>query len=165
MARPSGIPVISDKDSAVSVSVAHIEARGRLNILPRWRSKVLWLRPAGDYIEALMIFSEPGLISLRDWNFHSPLILQRIEQLSSSADEDSLEALRLIHDRYQKLIIPPRDRPTLGDEAAAHLGLNLGSGAKSLIYVCAMSDRIDIMSVQHRNAKLIQGHPLIEDLP
>lgn len=165
MGRPSGIPLVSDKDSRVCVGVAHVEGRGRLNILPRWRSKVSWLRSAGEFVEALMIFSEPGLISLRDWGLHSSSILERIGELSSSSDEDSLEALRLIHDRYQKLVIPSKDRPTLGDEAVAHLGIDLDRGTKSLIYVCILPDRINLMSIEHRNAKLIRGHPLIDDLP
>jgi hypothetical protein len=66
MARPSGLSLVDDERAAVAVAIAHIEARGRLNILPRWRNRVLWLRPSGDHnTEALMIFAKPGLISLR----------------------------------------------------------------------------------------------------
>ncbi|WP_439401838.1 hypothetical protein ACNJYA_00640 [Bradyrhizobium sp. DASA03068] len=149
----------------MSVAVAHIESRGRLNILPRWRSKVSWLRSASEDVEALMIFSEPGLISIRDWNTHSPSILSRIEELSASSGEDSLEALRLIHDRYQKLVIPFKERPTLCDEALAHLEIDLDNDTKSLVYVCTFPDWIDLMSSGYRKIKLLQGHPLISDLP
>jgi hypothetical protein len=111
-----------------------------------------------------MVFSKPGLISLRDWKTSSPAIFQRIDELSESSDEDALEALRLIQDRYQKLIIPARDRSSLGDAALAHLGIDLVDGSKFLLYVCIFSDRIDLMSPQYRNAKLLEGHQLIDDL-
>lgn len=166
MARPSGIPLVDDDQSIVTVSVAHIEARGRLNILPRWRNKVIWLSSSGDQnIEALMIFSQPGLISLRDWKTSSPAVIQRLKELSDSPDDEALEALRLIQDRYQKLLIPAKDRPSLSDAALAHLGIDVPRGPKFLIYVCTFADRIDLMSPQYRNAKLIEGHQLIDDLP
>jgi hypothetical protein len=166
MPRPSGLPIVADEQAKVIVAVAYVEERGRLNILPRWRRKVEWLRSAGTKsVEALMIFSEPGLISLRSWDSSAPAVVQKIEELSKSSDEDSLEAIRLIQDRYQKLIIPAKDRPTLGDEALAHLGVDLVTTNKFLIYVCTSGDRIDLMSSQHRNNKRIGGHQLIDDLP
>jgi hypothetical protein len=166
MARPSGLSLIDDERSAVAVAIARIEARGRLNILPRWRNRVAWLGQSGGHnTEALMVFSTPGLISLRDWKSSSPAILQRIADLSESPDDDDLEALRLIQDRYQKLVIPANDRSSLGEAALAHLGIDGASGSKFLIYVCIFTDRIDLMSPHYRNAKLIEGHHLIDDLP
>jgi hypothetical protein len=112
-----------------------------------------------------MVFSKPGLISLRDWKTSSPAILKRIEELSEIPDDDDLEALRLIQDRYQKLVIPANDRSSLGEAALAHLGIDLANGSKFLIYVGIFANRIDLMSPQYRNAKLIEGHQQIDDLP
>jgi hypothetical protein len=166
MPRPSGLPIIDDETAAVIVAVAHVEMRGRLNVLPRWRKKVAWLASVGDSdVEALMIFAEPGLISLRDWQIEGPHIQERFAEISISADADAHHALRLIQTRYQRLIIPARDRPSLGDSALAHLGLRVERGRKSVVYVCVFSDHIEIMSPTYRDSKLMEGHPLIEDLP
>src|ERR1700693_5424443 len=163
MPRPSGLSIIDDPAVAVIVAVAHIEMRGRLNILPRWRERIPWLKAAGDSdVQALMIFAEPGLISLIDWKTEGPRIQQRFSELSASADAAAHQALRLIQSRYQRLIIPARDRPSLGDGALAHLGLRVERGQKSVVYVCAYFDRIELMSPAYRDSKLIEGHPLIE---
>jgi hypothetical protein len=166
MSRPSGLPIVDDETAPVTVAVTHVESRGRLNILPRWRKRVTWLQASeANEIEALMIFVEPGLLSIRDWNQHGPSIQQRFAKLSESTDVDAIDALRLIQDRYQRLVIPARDRPSLGDGALVHLGLSVQRGQKSVVYVCVFSDRIDLMAPEYRNAKLIESHPLIDDLP
>jgi hypothetical protein len=142
------------------------KVRKKAAILPRWRNRVTWLRPSQEpHTDALMVFSKPGLISLRDWKTSSPAILKRIEELSEIPDDDDLEALRLIQDRYQKLVIPANDRSSLGEAALAHLGIDLANGSKFLIYVGIFANRIDLMSPQYRNAKLIEGHQQIDDLP
>lgn len=121
---------------------------------------------AGDAgVEALLVFVEPGLISVRNWQIDGPRIQQRYAEISNSTDADALQALRLIQDRYHRLLIPARDRPSLGDSALAHLGLPLQRGQKSAVYVCVFSDHIELMSPAYRNSKLIEGHPLVEDLP
>ena len=166
MVRPSGLPIIDDASAAVTVSVAHIEMRGRLNILPRWRKRVQWLLDAeGNDVLALMVFAEPGLISMRAWAPDGPRIQERFAEVASSRDAEAPQALRLIQDRYQRLLIPTNDRPSLGDAALAHLGLQVERGKKSLIYVCVSPDRIELMSPAYRETKLVEGHPLIEDLP
>jgi hypothetical protein len=166
MSRPSGLPIVADEVAAVTVSVAQVEKRGRLNILPRWRSRITWLNAVSDAdVEALMTFSEPGLITISDWKREGPRIQQRFEELSTSKDADALQALRLIQDRFQRLKIPARDRSSLGDAALAHLGLGVERGRKSIIYVCVFPDRIELMSEEYRNSKLLEGHPLIDDLP
>jgi hypothetical protein len=165
MARPSGLSIIEDKSATVTLSVAHVEMRGRLNILPRWRQRVGWLKSKTENVQALMILSEPGLISIRNWEPDGPLIQQRYAEVASSPDEDAGEVLRLIQDRYQRLVIPPHERPSLGDAALAHLGLQVERGTKSVIYVCISLDRIELMSPAFRNSKLLEGHPLIDDLP
>jgi hypothetical protein len=163
MPRPSGLPIV--ENGPVTVAVTHVEKRGRINILPRWREKVGWLSTADTDVTALMTFSEPGLISITDWTIDGPRIQERFAEIWNSADADALQALRLILDRYQRLIIPARERPSLGDAALAHLGLRTERGAKSIIYVCVFPDRIEIMSPEYRGAKLTEGHVLIDDLP
>jgi hypothetical protein len=164
--RPSGLHIIDDSIAAVTVEVAHVEMRGRLNILPRWRQRVAWLTSAGESnVDALMIFVEPGFISIEDWKKDGLRIQQRFADIAVSTDADSFRALRLIQDRYQRLVIPARDRPTLGDGALSHLGLPFEKERKSIVYVCVFPDRIELMSSEYRNLKLIEGHPLIDDLP
>ncbi len=166
MPRPSGLSIADDAAAPVIVELAHVEMRGRLNILPRWRKKVTWLALDTDSdVHALMVFAEPGLISLRDWRTEGARVQERFAQLSVSADTDAPQALLLMQTRYQRLVIPARDRPSLGDRALAHLGLPLERGQKSVVYVCVFIDRIEIMTSKYRDAKLLEGHPLIDDLP
>lgn len=166
MIRPSGLPIIEEVSAAVMVSVAHVEMRGRLNILPRWRKKVAWLASAeGAEVLALMVFAEPGLISIGPWEPNGPRIQQKYAEIASSDDAEAAQALRLIQDRYHRLMIPAKERSSLGDAALAHLGLQVERGKKSLIYVCISLDKIELLSPAYREAKLIEGHPLIEDLP
>lgn len=165
MPRPSGLPIIDEPMAALTVSVAHVEARGRLNILPRWRQRVEWLKNTTDDVVALMVFAEPGFVSIRAWEPDGPRIQQRFAEISSSSDADASKGLLLIQSRYQRLIIPSRDRPSLGDAALAHLGLQVERGAKSVIYVCVSSAEIQLISTAYRNELLFEGHSLIEDLP
>ena len=115
--------------------------------------------------EALMIFDEPGLISIRSWHPLGPEIRQRFAELRKSTDPDAEEARRILVDRYQRLIIPAQDRPSLGDGALAHLGLPLDRRSRSVVYVSVFSDRIDVMSTTYRDTKLLEGNVLIDDLP
>lgn len=138
--------------------------RGRFNILPRWRQKVEWMKEQGDVL-ALMVLAEPGLISIRDWKSHGPRIQQRYAELAASSDAEASQALILIQSRYQRLLIPAKDRPSLGDAALAHLGIPTDRGAKSVVYVAVFSDKIELMSPTYRNSRLIEGHSLIDDLP
>ena len=166
MSRPSGLHIIDGSIAAVSVEVARVDMRGRLNILPRWRQRVAWLASPGESnVDALMIFVEPGLISIEDWKKDGPRIQQRFTDIAASTDADLFRALRLIQDRYQRLVIPARDRAALGDGALFHLGFQFEREQEFIVYVCVFPDRIELMSPEYRNLKLIEGHPLIDDLP
>jgi len=112
-----------------------------------------------------MTFNEPGLITISDWKKDGPRIQQKFDELSKSDDADALQALRLIQDRFQRLIFPAKERPSLGDGALVHLGLTTERNRKFAIYVCVYSDRIELMSQEYRNSMLLEGHPLIDDLP
>ena len=88
MPRPSGIAIV--EHGSVAIAVAHVEMRGRLNILPRWRNRVAWLSAAEEDVEALMVFVEPGLVSIREWEVDGPRIQQRFTELAVSTDPDAL---------------------------------------------------------------------------
>jgi len=163
--RPSGILIIPDSEALIIQEVAEIEERGRLNILPRWAKKAGWLPVTGAKAsEALMIFIEPGLLSIRSWEPDGPRIFETYKQVAQEEEPD-LEALRLIQDRYGKLSIPKDRRPYLGDAALQHLGLPTTRTARSNIYVVVSLGRIDLLSPNYRNTKNIGGHSLLDDLP
>jgi hypothetical protein len=165
MPRPSGHAIIDEATALVFVTVAEIEKRGRLNILPRWRAHMGWLAAATTDVEALMVFSEPGLLSIRSWHPDGPRIQKRFAQLAASSDPDAEGALRLIQDRYQRLKISPKERTSLGNPALAHLGFSIDRRASALVYVSVFKDRIELMSPQCRDTKLNDGHILVDDLP
>jgi len=167
--RPSGIPIVDLEQSPVSQEPATLDVRGRLNFLPRWRERVTWLRTGRrddpKETEALMIFAEPGLILIRDWQTDGPRIQERYAALSTSVDPDALNAMRLIQDRYQMLRIPAAERASLGDGALAHLGLPLSRGSKSLIYVSLLPTEVRLLSQSYRDARLLESNEYINDLP
>ena len=165
MARPSGIAVVPDEKTPVLVAVASVEVRGRFNILPRWRNRVSWLASATTDVEALMTFREPGLIRLSEWAKDGPTIEARFAELSNSVEAEAVEALRLIQDRYNRLRIPWKERASLGDAALAHLGVGTAKNERSIVYVSIFETSIDVMSVEFRNQRLLEGSPLIDDLP
>ena len=164
--RPSGVPIVPDAKALVIEEIAEIDGRGRIHLLPRWAKRVGWIPvPAAGDVDALMILVEPGLLSLTSWNPDGPRIEKRHDELAALGTGADLEALRSIQDRYQKLPIPNDRRPHLGDAALQHLGLSTKRGAKSNVYVVITPGRIDLLSPGYRNAKSIEGHPSLDDLP
>lgn len=113
----------------------------------------------------MMVFVEPGLVSLWDWKVEGPRIAQRYEEIAKETDEAALERLRVIQDRYRRLPINKERRPYLGDAALAHLGLPIARGNRSIVYVAVFPNRIDLLAPAYRNAKLITGASSIDDLP
>jgi hypothetical protein len=163
--RPSGTPVVPDAPNAVIQEVAVIDERGRLHLLPRWTKQTDWIpTPATAPVDAILIFVEPGLVSLRNWETVGTQIVERYQAICSE-HELSTEVLRLIHDRYRKLAIPVDRRPHLGDATLVHLGLPITREAKSVVYVFVAENRIDILSPAYRNAKLVAGDARLDDLP
>jgi hypothetical protein len=164
MPRPSGLPIVDDDDAPVLEELAHVEARGRFNFLPRWRKRFGWMSVDKE-VQALMIFVEPGLISFRDWRIDGPRVQQRYRDVAASDDADRFRMLRLIQTRYRRLIIPAKDRSSLGDAALAHLGLPIERGRKSAVYVTLYPGHLDLASPDHRNAKSFNDDALLDDLP
>lgn len=164
--RPSGLPIVDGDSAIVSEEIAHVDRRGRINFLPRWRQRIPWLVSVvkGD-VEALMILVEPGLISIRDWAADGPRIQRRYEELANSPDEDAIEALRLIQSRYRRLIILQNERTSLGEAALVHLGISIGRDIKPFVYVSTFPNSLELLSPALRNARLLAGDARIDDLP
>jgi len=113
-----------------------------------------------------MILVEPGLLSVTSWEPDGPRIVERYRDLAKFGEELDYEGMRLIQDRYQKLLIPKRERrPHLGDAALQHLGLPVARGTKSIVYVAVLRERIDVLGPAYRNTKNLAGHPSLDDLP
>ena len=163
--RPSGISAIPDELGRVVQEISHIDQRGRLHILPRWIEALGWLRNRKPETVALVTFLEPGRLSLRAWDEFGPSIVERYKGVMHSTDPAELEAMRAIQDRYARLDIRADNRPYLGDIVLAHLGLPLERSHKAIVYIVILPEQIDILSPEYRNRKLIEGHPILVDLP
>ncbi len=164
--RPSGLALIPDEKAVVIQEVAEIDKRGRLHLLPRWTMRVRWFhKTPKSGVEALMVFVESGLVSLRDLKEHGFRIEELYSDIATNDDEESLALLRLIQDRYRRFPIDGERRPYIGDAALANLGFPLTRGVKRTVYVAVFPDRIDIVSPEYRNKKLVEGEPRLDDLP
>jgi hypothetical protein len=162
--KPSGLPIVDGLSTSVTQEVAHIDKKGCLNLLPRWTSRFAWFPSAlTEDFETLMIFLDPGRVSIRDLSVNGPLIQERYNELATETDAETLEALRLIQDRYGRLRIPTSRRPSLGDPVLTHLGIERGQ--RSTIYVAIFPNFIDLLSPAYRNARLTIVNEQIDDLP
>jgi hypothetical protein len=162
--KRSGLPIVAGPSTSVTQEVAHVDKKGCLNLLPRWTSHFQWFPSAlTEDFETLMILLDPGRVSIRDLSVNGPLIQQRFNELATETDAETLEALRLIQDRYGRLRIPISRRPSLGDPVLAHLGIERGH--KSTIYVAIFPNSIDLLSPAYRNARLTIIKEEIDDLP
>lgn len=164
--RPSGLSVIPASSVIVSQEIIEIDERGRFNLLQRWTEQINWINSIPEAgIQTLMVFSEPGRISILDWETNGQKIIDRYQELAGSQDENSLELLRLIQDRYQKLIIRRDRRPYLGDAALHHLGLPISRIEKSTLYIAIYPDKLDLIGSAYRNQMLLSGHVELDNLP
>ena len=167
--RPSGTPLTPSESSFVLQELADVDERGRIHLLPRWTARVSWLHRAlesskGD-IEALLVLSEPGRLSIKDWATEGLRVMRRYQEVSESIEESNLELLRLFQDRYQKLVIRQDRRPYLGDAALHHLELPISRLTKSVVYVAVFPEQIDLLGTSCRNRLLISGNSFLDDLP
>lgn len=164
--KPSGLPIVASKSAPVLQEIAEIDGRGRLHLLRRWANHTDWLPSLiDDELQVLMVFVEPGRLSMRSWEPEGPKIVTRFEEIAKTPDEDGLEALRLIQDRYGRVLVPKDRRPYLGDLALQHLMIPTGRGQKSNVYVAVFPKCIDVFGPAYRTEKLILGHPQLEGLP
>jgi hypothetical protein len=163
--RPSGILIVDSEQAPVFQEVTQVDPRGRINLLPRWIKRLGWLSVEPVETQALMVFEQPGRISLRNWETDGKNVAQRYLELMSHDDDASREALRLIQDRYQKLIIPAKKRCSLGQPALVHLGLRVTPQDEQPIYVAVFPTKIDLLSPNCRERLLLARHPFLDDLP
>lgn len=113
-----------------------------------------------------MVFVEPGRIRLLPWDPHGRLVESRFAEIAQNGpDNDALETLRLIQDRYSDLMIDEEHRPYLGDAALTHLGLTLDRGTKSTVYIVIYPESLEILSVDYRDRKNLIGSEGLDDLP
>jgi hypothetical protein len=164
--RPSGLPLVPDSDALVTQEIAEIDGKGRFHLLPRWTKRTNWPPfPAAGNFEALMVLTEPGRLSLMPWEPEGSRAMERYRQLSASEDGPDLEALRILQDRYRRLVVPNERRPYLGDAALQHLGLPTRRGRPSNVYVAILPDRIDLLGPSYRDGRNEEGHPSLDGLP
>jgi hypothetical protein len=104
-------------------------------------------------------------VQICDWEKNGQAVERRYRELALRKDYEALEALRLIQDRYQKLVIPPERRCSLGQAALAHLGSPISPRQSQVLYVAIYEAKIELISPAYRDAKLIAGHSLLDDLP
>jgi hypothetical protein len=139
----------------------------RINLPARLLKGLEWLEKpeATGEILALMKLDEPGRLSLLSWRLHSPAVLQRRQELVERAEDEqeALEALILLDDRYFRIQIERTGRLLLPLPALAHL---YGEGAfYHPLYVVRARDRIELWSQTYRNQRISVSSHLLEDLP
>jgi hypothetical protein len=160
--RPSGM-TIGPPDSPVSQEVVEIDGRGRFHMQPRWIERLSWW-PGNEKAQVLMVFQEPGLIALREWKTDGLRVVNTFEELRQQNDDVALENLRLLKDRYRPLVFSD-SRAHLGDAALAHLGFPIARGTKHNLYVAVFPRHLALFSPAYRDSKLLEGSPLLDDLP
>jgi hypothetical protein len=162
--RPSGLPIVEPDALAVSQEIVKIDGRGRLRLLARWTERIAWWSD-DDPFEVLMTFEDPGRLALSDWKTDGSRVIDRYRELQQRSDNEALESLRLLVDRYQRLRFDGEKCAYLGDAALAHLGLATKRGVEHNVYVAVFPQRLALFSADYRNAKLALGSPLLDDLP
>ena len=161
--KPSGRAVVEGVEAVVAQEVAHVDKKGVLNLLPRWTARLVWLSDIQKAVDALLVFLQPGRISIRDPELDVKRIRDQYAELSIDPSQDDLELLRLIQDRYGMLHIPKSKRASLGDLALLHLGIQ--RGVRTSIYVAVYPASLELMSVEYRNRHLPEFHSELSDLP
>ena len=138
--------------------------RGRLNLTNRWLQMTGWKRPAGvsEWV-LLVVFRLPGRLSLLPWDPDGPRVEMRYKELAA-ADPPDEEGMRRIVDRYNRLPVPIDRRCSLGEPALTHLGL-VGSTQEHPVWIAAFPNRIDILAPRLRDAELVAGAAVFDDLP
>ena len=121
--RPKGTSLDASSPSVEATDAVEIDERGRFSI-PSWIAEsVPWIssaRAADVRCFSLMKLENQGVIRFLSWEEHSGLILARRREL---VDRNDRHGVRLLEQRYQRLLIPKDLRPVVGDAGRAHLEL------------------------------------------
>lgn len=163
---PSGRPLAPLTEARVFQEIAHIDAHRRINLLPRWTARFDWMRPtASKGAELLMVMREPGFVRLLPWIPQGVRVADRFAEVSVlESSSENLEEMRLLQDSFGRLVLDVEHRPYLGDAALAHLGVPLGRGERSPVYVVIYPESVGIMSIAERQRRAGTARTL-DDLP
>jgi hypothetical protein len=162
--RPSGM-TIGSPDSPVIQEVVEIDGRGRFRAQQRWTAKLAWWPQGDEQTLVLMVLREPGLIELRDWKTDGVRVTAALEELRNQDDDEALENLRLLADKYRLLHFDSGSVAHLGDAALAHFGFPIARGLKHNLYVAVFPRHLALLSPAYRDNKLLEGSRFLDDLP
>ena len=144
--------------AAANHEIAEIDDRSRIVLPARLLEGLDWFSDA-EVVDSLAILTEPGVIQLASWVRYADAIQARRDELALAQRNDDL---RLLEDRYRPLPIPKR-RPTLGESFMTHLGLIFGQATK--VYVWRVADRVEILTINARDRRLLDAPKRFPDLP
>ncbi len=163
--RPPGIALDTELPGPVAQQVVEIDRRGRLRLPNALVRSIPWLGSDAKSVDALVVLDEPGRLGFLSWEQQAPAVLDRRRELIEQThhDDSVAEALRLLEDRYKRVAIPQDLRPTLTAEILLHLELSVGAPAR--VYLVRLFDRLDVLSPQYRNERLVVGSDALAGLP
>ena len=144
----------------VGQDITTLDIRGRLRIPWQLAKPIDWLEPTKKSCYALAIFEDPGRIMLCSWEKESPAVLEKRRDLLR---RDAYADLRLLEDRYRRVLIPRDLRPTLGAGAVMHLGLRLD--VERRVYVVRMANVLEILAPSYRDKQLALASTVFSGLP
>jgi DNA-binding transcriptional regulator/RsmH inhibitor MraZ len=159
--RPPGWLLDADIPAPVLQEVEQVDNRGRVLVPARLAGGASWLKPGG---EGLMVLVTPGRIILRPWDEAAETILPLRKQLVGhpDPDEQALETMRVLDDRYRRFRIEADGRLRLLPFAIAHL-----EHEKPLLFLTLirLPSRLEIWSMRQRDEALLQVHDTLDSLP
>jgi len=161
MARGRQADTRLDAQYPLGQEVIAVDPRGRIRIPTGLTGGIGWLDSRGTAgCLALCVMDAPGTISLLSWEGESPAVVARRRQLETEGDHESV---RLLDDRYRRLLIPKDLRLTLSLSHLVHLGLP--PNATSAIYVFRMSQGLELVAPSKRDEQLLAAQADFLDLP
>ena len=112
------------------------------------RARVEWLRGTRKKCNALVEIAHPGQICLTSWQPYAEEIIRRQRELQSESDDENLDELVWLAERYRRVYIDNNGRFPVRDRELFHLGLGPNTGWHALL-IC-MPNRIEIWNEEYR---------------
>jgi DNA-binding transcriptional regulator/RsmH inhibitor MraZ len=97
---------------------------------------------------------------LLPWAMGDP-VRAKLEDLASSSGEEVEDALLLLHDRYQRLVLDQDARLDLPGHVANHLQI----ADPAALFLARYRDRVELWSTAYREARLSRAARSFPDLP
>jgi hypothetical protein len=114
--------------------------------------------------QVLAVLDRPGRVRLLPWKTHGEAVAKRREELlARERTPETLEALRQIEDRYQRISLISEPRFTPSPNMAVHLGVTPREG--EVFYLWRYPDHLEVWSPAYRNESLPKIAPELEGLP